>query len=160
MMALICLGDLVNTHTKKYQQLLKYIFSSVRIKMLRYTLTSILPLKKNIFFNHSLYFLRIHLSVSQSFSISFYPLQVVGKLKPIPASFGRKAGYTLDMVPVHHQAHRATIYTQKSHLMSKKTTKTLHNHAALNALATCYIKHSTTLCNILYNKLLKFIAFL
>lgn len=42
-------------------------------------------------------------NVSQSFSVT-----VAGKLEPIPAEFGRKAGYTLNRVPIHY---RATIHT-------------------------------------------------
>ena len=42
-----------------------------------------------------------HLIISSRF-ILFY--RVAGKLEPIPADYGRKAGYTLDKSPGHHRA--------------------------------------------------------
>ena len=40
----------------------------------------------------------------QPFSIPFYSQLGHGGLEPIPANFGREAGYTLDRSPVHRRA--------------------------------------------------------
>jgi len=50
-------------------------------------------------------------------------LRVVGGLEPIPADIGRKAGHTLDRLPVHH---RAVIVGYTSKIFGSKITDTPH----------------------------------